>query len=650
MTLSPETLNEITKLASEMSNLFSPPILIPGCEVMDITDIDLYADNNGWIEAVCGKHNQQRCRWKGRGVAVEVGDYVDVLYFKSIRLFEVLGIGGTGAIPAGGNVWPAAGYCGISTDQYATWAAMIAALGAGEQGLVGEGIYTTDWTGGERLVDGADLRGCGIDVSVLTDADNTILEAEGESVIQDLSIINTTTDGGRAFYADLGADVNLIHVKAAIEGSGGDSAIYAFNFMRADGTLTDCIGIATGESTNNAIYAYESTVCVFGGYYDGDVYADRTSNPCAIYLYGPKITGTLTVNNSSEIVGWYYDANDNLISIGGNFGAAETFGFKVLNTSGGTRALGDVGYIDENGEFKTTTTAYSNVAWCVVLIGGANNADIYVARRGRVTVTLNGNCNIGDYLYTSTTAGQAQPQSYVRSELFAVALTANAGGAGGTCSALLLTGSSLVTYTSANPIVYTPVMMGDSTWVGTIATLPGGAVLTYNVVSGDENWLDMYSATTIARLMLHNTTRGDNALISDTVVATNTITLTAAVPGTWQVGDTITIRSQTNANVFGGAYYLDYEITTEIPGLTRSVLIDYTWQDNGANGQNGSIHSWEAYNFSKKVVLYSDTTHVVKQTALIPLFQRRFTFQANASGGGACFASLYINGYIVASP
>lgn len=96
MTISPETLQEIIYLANELRGLFSPPELVVGCEVKDITDKNLYATNNGWIEAVVGRHNQQRCRWRGL-TDIQVGDYVDVLYFASYRLFSVFGPGGTAA-------------------------------------------------------------------------------------------------------------------------------------------------------------------------------------------------------------------------------------------------------------------------------------------------------------------------------------------------------------------------------------------------------------------------------------------------------------------------------------------------------------------------------------------------------------------------
>ena len=96
--LSPETLREIEKLAAEMGQVFSPPEFIPGCEVLSVADKDEYDTDNGWIEAICGQHNNQRCRFKAKFAGVQVGDYVDVLYFKSIQMFEVFAKGGDGNV------------------------------------------------------------------------------------------------------------------------------------------------------------------------------------------------------------------------------------------------------------------------------------------------------------------------------------------------------------------------------------------------------------------------------------------------------------------------------------------------------------------------------------------------------------------------
>lgn len=98
MAITPQTINEINRLAELMGSMFAPAEFYPGCEVKSVADKDLYATDNGWIEAVVGQHNQQRCRWRGQFPNVQVGDYVDVLFFASYRLFVVFGQGGSSAL------------------------------------------------------------------------------------------------------------------------------------------------------------------------------------------------------------------------------------------------------------------------------------------------------------------------------------------------------------------------------------------------------------------------------------------------------------------------------------------------------------------------------------------------------------------------
>jgi hypothetical protein len=82
-----------------MVTKFTPPSFVPGCEVKDITDIDEYTTDNGWIEAIVGGDNQQRIRYYGTPQGVGVGDFVDVEYFPAYKLYRVFGstLGGTAA-------------------------------------------------------------------------------------------------------------------------------------------------------------------------------------------------------------------------------------------------------------------------------------------------------------------------------------------------------------------------------------------------------------------------------------------------------------------------------------------------------------------------------------------------------------------------
>lgn len=99
MMIHPDLYQEIARLSDLLRAKFSPPEFIPGCQVKSVADVSLYATNNGWIEAICGQHNQQRVRWKSNET-VAVNDYIDVLYFPDRRLFEAYGLGGTAAIAA----------------------------------------------------------------------------------------------------------------------------------------------------------------------------------------------------------------------------------------------------------------------------------------------------------------------------------------------------------------------------------------------------------------------------------------------------------------------------------------------------------------------------------------------------------------------
>lgn len=96
-----KTQKEIDRLSDDLISNFAPPEFVPGCKVTAITDKDEYATDNGWIVAICGRHNNQRCRWTGQLSSIAINDYVDVLYYPSYKLFVVFGQGGTSAAQSG---------------------------------------------------------------------------------------------------------------------------------------------------------------------------------------------------------------------------------------------------------------------------------------------------------------------------------------------------------------------------------------------------------------------------------------------------------------------------------------------------------------------------------------------------------------------
>jgi hypothetical protein len=155
--------------------------------------------------------------------------------------------------------------------------------------------------------------------------------------------------------------------------------------------------------------------------------------------------------------------------------------------------------------------------------------------------------------------------------------------------------TTAVAETNANDIFRCNSPGGVSAFAGTIATLPGGAVLTYNITSGQEGAMTPASTSQLAKMRLYNTTRGTSALISDCVVGTNTITLTANVPAGWQVGDVITIASQTVSG--GGFSWVDLEITSG--PTSKSNIFLFAATNPGAAGDTLRTHPFEAFGEGK---------------------------------------------------
>ena len=328
---------------------------------------------------------------------------------------------------------------------------------------------------------------------------------------------------------------------------------------------------------------------------------------------------------------------------------------RVKNTSGSTVAANDVGYTDEAGEFKLNTTDFFDANWAVVVDGGVNNADIIVTNKGLVTVVCNGNVSAGQFLYLSTTTKQVQPQSYMRPEMLAVAKTANAGGAGGTCVALLHCATKFVSIFPA-PYLTRTTGADEYDFVSVIATLPGGAVLTYGAIGdGAENTIKPASANHLAKLRLYNSTRGTYGLIDSVDTGTNTITLTAAVPGDWVVADTITGRSATTVYDAPPPYFYEFDLSsadnTIVPILTRSIEVEIELLDTGGANERAFLHPWQTYSGAKNRLASTYVASVLTTRPVnMPLYQRRFCLFGEASGAGTTTVGTKINGYWVAKP
>lgn len=327
----------------------------------------------------------------------------------------------------------------------------------------------------------------------------------------------------------------------------------------------------------------------------------------------------------------------------------------IKNTSGATANAGDVGYISDAGEYKTTTTASFIANWCVVVTGGANNSDVTIVTKGRHTVNYTGTApSVSHFLTTSTVAGSALRSTVMDPAVFAVCLAA---GSGGTVEVLLLTGRALVLRPDSH-YLYGVTGASDSNFVSTIATLPGGAVLTYGAVSaGAANSIVPWAALDAAfngKLVLHNTTRGTSALISAVVTGTSTITLTATVPAGWIVGDTVTTKSQTNTTgTIGGGVYLDldYSGMTTKPPLGVAIGFQAGISDTGGGSSICAFHPFEANNNSKSFQVWGQVANVRNNLQFyVPSQQNKICLAWDGTGSGTLTVFLQHIGWIEATP
>ena len=140
----------------------------------------------------------------------------------------------------------------------------------------------------------------------------------------------------------------------------------------------------------------------------------------------PIHVGTAAPSDTTQR-GWY-DTTNNVFRMkdSGNVYQPVSGAQFFTNKSGGALAAGDVVIIDTSNDsaVTTTTTANSTSVMGVVLIGGADEAEVAVITEGYCpAVTVTGSTDNGDYLFTSTTAKKADPNSSHGSGAFGRALT-----------------------------------------------------------------------------------------------------------------------------------------------------------------------------------------------------------------------------------
>ena len=305
----PILFQEVEALARELKARFDPPEYIPGCEVKDVTDINQYASNNGWIEALCAQHNQQRVRYKGQVAAPGTGDFIDVLYFPDRRLFEVFSQGGTASLTpnGGGGVWPEADQL-INTStgtEYTDAPTAIAAIGNLEQLLVGEGSFAMG-AGGTISAAGY-IMGSGQIVTSLDSgtAGATILTNSGFGLITDVRILGTQSSGSNVGLKS--TSIITQNYRCTIQMSGAATEHVAHE-AAASATLNYQCHFSASSATTNIAFKQSGSAAtsdIYNGSITGDI---DVASGCTVRLFNPIwISGSFT--GAGNITGSYTDAN-----------------------------------------------------------------------------------------------------------------------------------------------------------------------------------------------------------------------------------------------------------------------------------------------------------------------------------------------------
>lgn len=154
------------------------------------------------------------------------------------------------------------------------------------------------------------------------------------------------------------------------------------------------------------------------------------------------------------------------------------------------------------------------------------------------------------------------------------------------------TNSNDIYRTTTNP-------SGTSAFVGTIATLPGGNAITFNLVSGNPFAMVPFSTSQLGKMRLYNLTQGSKLAILNCVPSTNTITFTTSVPPAWTVGDTITIASQTCTVAL--IDWVDIDLHGSGLENKNGIFMSCVFASSSSVSDFASLHPLQAFSSSKRI-------------------------------------------------
>lgn len=243
--------------------------------------------------------------------------------------------------------------------------------------------------------------------------------------------------------------------------------------------------------------------------------------------------------------------NDNFDKIDAYVGASA-----MTNKSGAQRVAGEVVVADTTADssFTTTTTANDSKIVGVVQETIADDASGIIKHHGPSLVKVTGATSRGDWLITSTTEGQADPDSSSAppSGAFAIALTAT-GGAGTVTAMLVITaaGGTIILPSSTTP---TPTAEGQIEWDSDNDRIVVGNG------SGQTTFFSGAIPSADLLTMLMGEKKGafglGNDQTTDVTVSTNTTWTTTDYPDKVVVCDVLTIAASVKLTLRGGPWFI----------------------------------------------------------------------------------------------
>lgn len=335
--------------------------------------------------------------------------------------------------------------------------------------------------------------------------------------------------------------------------------------------------------------------------------------------------------------------------------------FTVYNDSGVTVYTGDVGFlrtssIGETGSafsFETTQASFGDYLPCAVVVGGEDGSLIKVVRSGQVYLKYTGSApSRGRMLKMTGSGGTVELIGYpagwdaadeITPDIFAIA---DESGSGGLVKATLMLNRIQRPFISDNDLlrINSATSYGSGVgWTGIINDgTPTTSPITVSTATGTITNIAPASSSELGKIILRNTTRGDETYI--TGISGNNITVNPA-NGSWVNGDSLT----TNASPTAGINELRGVRVTGLPLYTVSLGLSLLYNDSSISNSTLLIHPYDSYADSKAVYTEAQVAGVwMRAYPNVPLIHNRILVGNSAAGTATLIVR--VQSVVVAAP